>query len=105
MEIKGKNVKFKASIRAVMTITDLCPDGDVNRVNELFGKMDKNTIESSVKFIVALSDGSLTEDDVLDLDINELQGVLDEAMKTFRKDQEPTVNINPKKDEAAEPQA
>ena len=102
MQLNGKEIKFKATIKAVIEITDLCPDGDVNKINQLFGKMDAATLKAAVKVITALSCGTLTEEDCLSLDIHELQALLDEAMATFKKDQKPTVEVIVKKDEATE---
>ena len=105
MTVNGKEVHFKATIRATLAIARICPGGDINRISELVGEMNADTIEASVKIICELSNGTLTRDEILDMEIHELQGVLDDAMKAFRKDQEPTVEVQVKKDEATEAQA
>lgn len=101
MTENGKEVKFKGTMRALLSITEICPDEDVNRIQELFtGGMNRKMILAAIKTIVALSNGSLTEDDVMDMDTEELQSTLDEAMRVFRHDQKPTVEVIVKKDEA-----
>lgn len=105
MKINGRDVTFKATIRAVITVAELCPDKDINRVQELFNGMDASTLHASVKVIAALANGTLTEDEILGLDVNELQTVLDAAMSAFKCDQKPTVEVLVKKDEATEAEA
>lgn len=103
MEINGKEITFRATIRAVMEITELCPDGDIAQLEKLFsGGMDTKTLRTAVKVLVALANGTITEDELLDLDVRELDGLLDVALRTFRNDQKPTVEVNLKKEKAAE---
>lgn len=100
MLVNGKEVHFKATVRAVLEIAEQCPEGDINRVEELFGKVNKDTLLASIRFLTALTNGATTEDDWLDMDVRDLQGIMDEAMRSFRKDQKPTVEVKVKKDEA-----
>lgn len=103
MTVNGKEVQFKATVGALINISELCPEGDVNRVAELVNGMNATTLRMSVKLIMYLSAGTLTEDELMNMDVNELQALLDEAFKAFRNDQEGKVHVVPKKDEA--PQA
>lgn len=103
MTVNGKEVQFKATVGALINISELCPEGDVNRVAELVNGMNATTLRMSVKLIMYLSAGTLTEDELMNMDVNELQALLDEAFKAFRADQEGKVHVVPKKDEA--PQA
>ena len=102
MNINGKEVHFKATIGAVIEIAEMCPGGDVNRVQELVKGMNAQSLKMSVKLISILSNGSLTEDELLRMDVNELQELLDTAFDAFKHDQKPTVEVNIKKDEATE---
>lgn len=102
MNINGKEIRFKATIGAVIQIAEMCPGGDVNRVQELVKGMNAQSLKMSVKLISILSDGSLTEDELLGMDVNELQEMLDTAFDAFKRDQKPTVEVDVKKDEATE---
>lgn len=102
MTINGKEIKFKATIGAVIEIAELCPNGDVNRVNELVKGMTAESLKMSVKLISLLSDGGLSEDELKRMDVSELQDLLDDAFKAFKNDQKPTVEVVVKKDEATE---
>ena len=97
-----KEIRFKATIDAVIAISELCPDGDVNRVGELVNGMNAEALRMSVKLISLLSDGTLTEDELMKYEVSEIQALLDKAFAAFRKDQKPTVEVNVKKDEATE---
>jgi hypothetical protein len=102
MEINGKEVRFKATIKAVLEIAEICPDGDVNKIGELFDKMDASTLKAAIKVITALSNGTLTEDEIMEFDVADLQDILNTAMASFKADQEPTVKVIAKKSEATE---
>ena len=103
MTINGKEVTFRATVRAVAKILEICPDGSMAKLEEVFsGGMDAKTLHAAIRVLEALSNGTLTEDDLLDLDVMELQGLLDVALTTFRRDQKPTVEVELKKEKAAE---
>lgn len=97
-----KEIKFKATVGAVIQISELCPGGDVNRAGEIVSGMNAESLKNAVKLIAILSNGTLTEDELYQYDVNELQALLDKAFEAFRNDQKPTVEVNVKKDEATE---
>ena len=105
MTLNGKEVRFKATVGALIQIAEICPDGDVNRVGELVGEMNANTLKASVKLISLLSDGTITEAELLACEVNELQALLDAAFAAFRAGQRGTIEVVPKKDEATAAEA
>lgn len=103
MEINGKEIRFKATVGALIDLAEICPDGDVNRVTELVQGMTADTLKASVRIISILSNGSLDEKEIRTLDVTELQALLDEAFAAFRADQQGKVDVKvTKKDEATE---
>lgn len=115
MQINGIEREFKLTVGAAAEISELCPNGDLDRLQELltdasFGK----TARIMAKIVVALNRGyqdsldprtqtadALTTREVLALDLPEFQKVVDTAMKQMRADQKGTVQITPKKNEGA----
>ena len=102
MTINGKEVQFKATIRALREIAKMCPDGDINNAEKLFTGATADVLDNSVKFISLLSGGSLTAEDLLDLDIQELTEVQGAAISAFRNDQQGEMHVEPKKEKATE---
>ena len=105
MLINGKEVHFKATVGALIQISELCPEGDVNRVSELVTGMNASSLKASIKLISYLSAGTLTEAELMNMEVPQLQELLDEAFKAFREDQNGKVEVVPKKDEATEADA
>ena len=103
MTINGKEVHFRATVGAMMKIARLCKDHDINNAEQLFTTDTMTTLENTTKFISYLSGGTLTEEEILEMDIEEFTAVQTEAMSAFRRDQKGEVNVVPKKEKAAEP--
>lgn len=117
MFLHGREVGFKLTIGAAAKVASLCPDGDLNRISELFAGGYAKTIDALAAFIAAMSDGyeqarrfeepgywpqPLTADEVLCLSPDELGEVQAAAMAAFTGDQKPKIEIEPeKKTEAA----
>lgn len=107
---KGHEIHFKMTVGASIEIARLCPDGDISRVSEIF---DQNhfakTMENTAKFIVALHRGArraedgrdaelyLTEDDIYNMDVSEVQELQLAAVAAFRRDGKTEVEIKPAK--------
>ncbi len=104
MTINGKEVHFKATIRALREIAKMCPDGDINQAEKLFDGATADVLDNSVKFVSLLSNGTLTEDDLLDLDFSELAEVQAAAVAAFKNDQKGEIHVEPKKEKATEHQ-
>ena len=98
------------TVGASIEIARLCPDGDISRVSEIF---DQNhfakTMENTAKFIVALHRGArraedgrdaelyLTEDDIYNMEVSEIQELQLAAVAAFRRDGKTEVEIKPAK--------
>ena len=58
MEIHGREIKFLRTVKATSDLAKLCPNGDINRIGELFSESDiSTTIESGAKLIHFLNEG------------------------------------------------
>ena len=101
MLVNGKEVRFKATIRALKEIAKMCPDGDINNAEKLFAGATADVLDNSIRFVSLLSGGTLTEDDLLDLDVQELAEVQSAAVSAFKGDQ----RVEPKKEKATEAEA
>lgn len=105
MTINGKEVRFKATIRALKEIAKMCPDGDINNAEKLFTGATADVLDNSIRFVSLLSGGTLTEDDLLDLDVQELAEVQNAAVSAFKGDQRGEIHVEPKKEKATEAEA
>lgn len=105
MTVNGKEVHFKATIRALKEIAKMCPDGDINNAEKLFSGATADVLDNSIRFVALLSNGTLTEDDLLDLDFQELEAVQSAAVSAFKGDQQGEIHVEPKKEKATEAQA
>ena len=116
MFLHGREVGFKLTIGAAAKVAALCPDGDLNRISELFAGGYAKTIDALAAFIAAMSDGyeqarrfeepgyqpqPLTADEVLCLSPDELGEVQAAAMAAFTGDQKPKIEIEAEKKTAA----
>ena len=58
MKIHGREIKFLRTVKATADLAKLCPNGDINRIGELFSEKDiSTTIESGAKLIHFLNEG------------------------------------------------
>ena len=112
MNIFGEEYGFLLTVGASAEIADLCPDGDLNRMNELLsGKMSK-TIDFTASFIAAMAKGydqarmyeghsithkPLTAEMVKALPSEEFANVQKAALAAFRGDTKTTVEVEPSK--------
>lgn len=112
MKIFGEEYGFALTVGASAEIADLCPDGDLNRMNELLsGRMSK-TINFTASFITALAKGydevkrysgeevthkPLTVEMVKSLTTDVFYQVQAEALAAFREDTKTTVEVAPPK--------
>jgi hypothetical protein len=102
MTVNGKEVHFKATIRALREIAKMCPDGDINKADQLFTGATADVLDNTVRFVSLLSGGALSEDDLLDLDVQELTAVQSAAADAFRADQQGEIRVESKKEKATE---
>ena len=104
MKINGVNRKFKLTIGAVAEISAICPDGDIDRMTELFETNDIGQIlESTAKVAIAMNKYAditaepLTVDEIFALDMQGFKELQDELVSAYRGDSIPTVNAKSKK--------
>lgn len=116
MIINGKERGFLLTIGASAEISDLCPQGDLSRLGEVFSQSYAKQIRVTAKLIAAMSRGyenqkhyedpsyeadPLTVDEILTLDTNTFQELTHEVMQKFGADQKPTVEVEDKKKESS----
>ena len=115
MEIFGEEYGFKLTIGASAAIAELCPEGDLARIEEVLdGKRVAKVINFTASFIEALAKGfddarryageevthkPLTADMVKALPSNVFKEVQSAAIAAFRSDTETTVEVAPSKKE------
>ena len=116
MIINGKERGFLLTIGASAEISDLCPQGDLSRLGEVFSQSYAKQIRVTAKLIAAMSRGyenqrhyedpsyeadPLTVDEIMTLDTNTFQELTHEVMQKFGVDQKPTVEVEDKKKESS----
>lgn len=114
MIIHGTERKFMLTIGASVEVADMCPDGDLSRLGEIFTGSYKKTVETSTKLILALNKGYedakaydcpgytpvyLTEKEVLSLPSADFKRLQLEAMAAFRADSKSKVELTETKKE------
>ena len=57
MKIRGKEVQFLRTVKATCELAKLCPDENIERVDELFNGTLPMTIETGAKIIHFLNEG------------------------------------------------
>lgn len=112
MKIFGEEYGFMLTVGASAEIAKLCPDGDLNRMNEVIGGNFADAVTFSAKFIVAMANGyddakrfagetvthkPLTLDMVMALPGSEFAEVQTAALAAFGEDLNPSVEIDSKK--------
>ena len=120
MKIYGEEYGFMLTVGASAAIADLCPDGDLNRMNEVLSGRLSKTIDFTASFIAAMAKGfddakryageevthrPLTADMVLALQKDEFKDVQAAAIAAFRGDTETTVEVAPSKKKESQEKA
>ena len=57
MEINGREIRFLRTVKATADLAKLCPDGDIERMGELFNGSLSTTLETGAKIIHYLNEG------------------------------------------------
>lgn len=95
MIIHGREINFKRTVKATCDISEMSPNGDISKFDELLPAENySKTASSMIKFIIALSKGyeyakafedldykpnPVTEDFLLNLEMDELTALFTEA--------------------------
>ena len=116
MGINGKERGFLLTIGASAEISELCPQGDLSRLGEVFNQSYAKQIRITARLIAAMSRGyenqkhyedpsyepdALTVDEIMTLDTQMFQELTHEVMQKFGSDQQPTVETEAKKNEVS----
>lgn len=111
MIIHGREVKFLRTIAANCKIADLCPDGDVTKIEALFEGSYQKSQNTAAKFIAYLSEGyemnrkysetgyvpqPVTAEELLYLSEAEFSRAFDEAIDAY-VGEKPTIETAPSK--------
>lgn len=114
MKIFGEEYGFMLTVGASAAIADLCPDGDLNRMNEVLSGRLSRTIDFTAEFIAVMAKGyddarryageeithkPLTAEMVKALPSEAFQEVQSAALAAFREDTKTTVEVAPSKKE------
>ena len=106
MEIHGRKIHFRRTVLANCEIAEACPDGDINRFNELLQGSYSVAQKAAALFMSVLSKGyemeqkfndpayierPLTEAECLLLDNDDFNNLFAEAMSVFTDDGKVTV--------------
>lgn len=115
MEINGREIKFLRTVKATADIAKLCPDGNIERLGELFNGDLSTTLETGAKMIHYLNEGYemnkhfldrkyqpqiIGVDEIMYLDDKTFTELMQSAMKGISNGAETTVEVEePKKKE------
>lgn len=106
MELHGREIKFRRTVLANCEIAEKCPDGDINRFNELLQGSYAVAQKAAAFFMTVLSKGyemeqkfidpayierPLTEAECLLLDNDDFNNLFAEALAVFTDDGKVTV--------------
>lgn len=108
MQLNGREVGFKYSMRAAKMFADFCPERDFSRIGEALSGKHGNIIDNQAAFIIALNTAycrsaehkdegltSITMDELLDLDQSAFQDLFLEAAQALQVDSETHVETRP----------
>ena len=112
MKVHGRNIGFLRTVKLTCELADMCPDGDLNKIGELFtghmGDVQRNT----AKFIALMNEGyevsksfeeptyepnPLSVEEILYLDDGTFTQLFEEASAVFMEDGKPTVEVQASK--------
>ena len=112
MKVRGREIKFLRTVKATADIAKLCPDGNIERIEELFNGDLSTTLETGAKLISYLNEGYemnrhlddpsyepnvLTVEEIMYLDDKTFTELMQSAMKGMSEGTEQLVEIESKK--------
>lgn len=108
MELNGREVGFKYSMRAAKMFADFCPERNISRIGEALSGAYGNVVDNQAAFIVALNTAFcksadhrdeglqlITVDELLDLDQDEFQKIFLAAADVMTEDKKTHVETKP----------
>ncbi len=114
MQVYGREVGFRFTVGASAQISDLCPEGDIQRLGELLDGQYGQVSRDTAAIIVALSEGHeqarrfedpaykprpLSVEEVMSLRPAEFMELQKAALSAWAADKETTVEVEPEKKE------
>lgn len=118
MEINGREIKFLRTVKATSDLAKICPDGNIERLGELFNGDLSTTLETGAKIIHFLNEGYemnkhfmdrsyqpkvLGVDEIMYLDDKTFTELMQSAMEGMGVGAETTIELEePKKKENQE---
>lgn len=112
MKVHGRNIGFLRTVKLTCELADMCPDGDLSRIGELFAGHMGNVQRNTAKLIALMNEGyemskkfedptyvpnPLTEEELLYLDDETFTQLFEEATAVFMEDGKPSVEVQPSK--------
>ena len=112
MIVNGKERAFKLTVGASLAIANICPDGDLERLDEALTGNYAKIINNVVAVILALQKGAedaralaepdytpdyMTADEVLALEPAELKTLERAAISAFKADSKTSIEVDSKK--------
>ena len=115
MEINGREIKFLRTVKATSDLAKICPNGDIERLGELFSGELSTTLETGAKIIHFLNEGYemnkhfmdksyqpqiLGVEEIMYLDDRTFTELMQSAMQSMNAGAETTIEVEePKKKE------
>lgn len=113
MKINGREIGFLRTVKATSDLTKICPDGNIERLGELFERDLPTTLETGAKIIHFLNEGYemnkhfadrsyqtqiIGVDEIMYLDDQTYTKLIQEAMNSLGAGAETTIEVaEPKK--------
>lgn len=112
MIVHGKERNFKLTVGAALAIANLCPGGDLERLDEVLSGNYAKIINNVVSVVLALQAGAedarkldepdytpdyMTADELLALEPHEFKAIEQAAIFAYKADITPNVEVTPKK--------
>ena len=108
MKVRGKDVQFLRTVKATCELAKLCPDENIERIEELFNGTLPTTIETGAKIIHFLNEGYemnkhfddptykpniISVDEIMFLNESDYTELMKSAMESFSVGAETTVEV------------
>lgn len=115
MEINGREIRFLRTVKATADIANICPNGDIERIGELFSGNLSTTLETGAKIIHFLNEGYemnrhfmdrsyqpkiIEVDEIMYLDDQTFTELMKSAMQGMGVGAETTIEVEPSKKKA-----
>lgn len=112
MKINGKEIRFLRTVKATADLSALCPNGDIERINELFESGVNGAINTGAAIIHFLNEGYemnrhfaepdykpniISVEEILYLEDTVYTELLKEAIKGFTNGSDVTVEVEESK--------